>query len=222
MKMFVTIILLLVLGGCQNAGDNTSAVSAIDHQPDYTSLQQELEGIYDLDQGVRDMDWDSIESDSAARMAYITKMWRADSSNQAKVLPILEKYGWLPKSRIGEKAADALFLVIQHSKLETIEKYLPQMEEMAKQGEAGATDAAMMRDRLLMFQGKRQVYGTQAVSYIREDGKHAIWPIEDVENVNKRRKEVGFELTVEENAERLGAIFNPEEELPEVHVSFNQ
>lgn len=220
MKTLIPVILLLILAGCQNSS-NSNATSAVSEElPDYTLLKQELEAIHDLDQGVRDVDWDSIESDSTVRMAYITKMQRTDSTNQAKVLPILEKHGWLPKSKIGEKAADAIFYVVQHSNTETIEKYLPQMEEMARKGEASGTGAAMMRDRLLMFQGKKQLYGTQAVNYIRDDGKHVIWPIEDVENVNKRRREVGFELTVEENVERLGAVFDPKEELPEVKINF--
>ncbi|TPE43675.1 DUF6624 domain-containing protein [Pontibacter mangrovi] len=221
-KILKLFILLWALAGCQNATENNAASAVKEEQPNYTLLQQELEAIYDLDQGVRDVDWDSINADPVGQRAYIYKMHQIDSTNQTKVLPILEEHGWLPKSKIGEKAADALFYVVQHSNSRTIEQYLPQMEELAKQGEASGTDAAKMKDRLLMFQGKKQVYGTQAVSYIRKDGKHAIWPIEDVENVNKRRKEAGFELTVEENAERLGVVFDPEEQLPDVHVSFNK
>lgn len=65
-----------------------------------------------------------------------------------------------------------------------------------------------------MFQGKKQIYGTQAASWVRPEGGQVIWPIEDVENVNKRRKEVGFTTTIEENAKRLGAEYNPNEQLP--------
>jgi hypothetical protein len=32
--------------------------------------------------------------------------------------------------------------------------------------------------------------------------------------VNRLRKEAGFDLTVEENAKRLGAIYSPDEKLP--------
>ncbi|RIJ42957.1 DUF6624 domain-containing protein [Pontibacter oryzae] len=219
MKIVKLFVLLLLMAGCQNATDNQVGATTQEGQPDYTLLQQELEQIYDLDQGVRDVNWDSISADPDRQKVYISKMHQVDSANQAKVLPILEKYGWLPKSKIGVKAAGTLFLVVQHSNTETIAKYLPLMEEMAKQGEASSTDAAMMRDRLLMFQGRKQLYGTQAVSYLREDGKHTMWPIEDVEIVNKRRQEAGFELTVEENAKRLGAIFDPNQEIPENHVT---
>jgi hypothetical protein len=86
---------------------------------------------------------------------------------------------------------------------------------MAKQGEASATDAAKMRDRLLMFQGKKQIYGTQAANWVRPEDGTVIWPIEDAENVNKRRKEAGFKTTVEEYAKRLRAEYDPNEKLPE-------
>lgn len=75
-------------------------------------------------------------------------------------------------------------------------------------------DAAMMEDRLLMYQGKKQVYGTQATSTVGKDGSMAIWPIEDPEKVNERRKAAGFTNTIEENAQRLNAAYNPKEELP--------
>ena len=142
------------------------------------------------------------------------EMHKVDSANQVTVVSILEKYGWLPKSKLGEEAASSLFYVVQHSNLPTMEKYLPLLQQKAQEGEASKVHAAMMEDRVLMWQGKKQIYGTQATTMGREDGKMAIWPIEDPENVNKRRQEAGFPTTVEANSERLGAIYNPKAELP--------
>ncbi|GGK69741.1 DUF6624 domain-containing protein [Rufibacter glacialis] len=177
-------------------------------------MRKELEELYDIDQNARkNLDWNTVTSPEES-VAMSKKMMAIDSLNQTKILPILEEYGWLPKSKVGEKAARALFYVVQHSNSKTIEKYLPQMEALAKQGESNALDAAKMRDRLLMFQGKKQMYGTQAAGWVRPEGGQVIWPIEDVKNVNKRRKEIGFTTTVEEDAKRLGAEFNPKEELP--------
>ena len=213
MQLKKYIVILSLLAGCQSSVDNASDTSMGEQQPDYAALQRELEEVYDLDQSIRNIDWDTLSSPEAS-IAYSKKMMAVDSVNQTRVIPILEQYGWLPESKIGEKAASAIFYVVQHSNTETIEKYLSQMEALAKKGEASATDAAKMRDRLLMFQGKKQLYGTQAASWVRAEGGQVIWPIEDVENVNKRRKEVGFTTTVEENAVRLNAQFDPNEELP--------
>ncbi|WP_162056263.1 DUF6624 domain-containing protein [Pontibacter pamirensis] len=213
MKIFYTLIILLLLVGCQSSINSTSAPVTVEKRPDYSLLRKELEEVYDVDQSVRNIHWDSFPNPEASK-AHSMKMMKIDSVNQTRVIPIIEQYGWLPKSKVGDKAAKAIFLVVQHSSLETIEKYLPQMEALAKQGEASATDAAKMRDRLLMFQGKKQIYGTQAAGWVRPEGGQVIWPIEDVENVNKRRKEIGFTTTVEENAKQLGAKYDPNEKLP--------
>ncbi len=68
-----------------------------------------------------------------------------------------------------------------------------------------------MQDRLLMQEGKEQIYGTQGRGFATQgaDGRPGpmqmfIWPIKDPKNVNRRRKEAGFTDTVEENARRLG------------------
>jgi len=70
----------------------------------------------------------------------------------------------------------------------------------------------MMEDRLLTYEGKKQIYGTQAGD---STGAPYVWPIKDPDRVNELRKAAGFGLTLEENAERLDAIYNPKQELPE-------
>ncbi len=177
----------------------------------YDSLRTELEKIYDTDQAVRE-GFDNVKEED--QNAFFRKMQQVDSVNQIQVLTILQQYGWLPKSKIGEKAADGLFLVVQHAPASVIRKYLPALKRMAQQGEASTTDAAMMEDQMLMFDAKKQIYGTQATSMGREDGRMVIWPIEDSKHVNERRKAAGFPDTVEENAKRLNAIYHPEEALP--------
>lgn len=215
------LLIFFLLAGCQPSVESTSHTAIQEEQPDYAVLTKELEEIYDIDQSIRSIDWDTISSPEAS-IAFSMKVMALDSVNQTKVIPILEKHGWLPKSKVGDKAAKAIFYVVQHSNLATIEKYLPQMEELAKRGEASATDAAMMRDRLLSFQGKKQIYGTQAVNFLRPEAGSVIWPIEDVENVNIRRKEVGFTTSIEEYAKQFGADYDPNEELPKKKTDIQQ
>ncbi len=143
-------------------------------------------------------------------------MQQTDSANQVKMKFILLRYGWLPKSKIGEKASDAIFYVIQHADTNLIKTNLPTLKKLAKQDEAWKTHAAMMEDRLLMYRKKKQVYGTQAASNAFTKGKMVVWPIEISKKVNQRRKKAGFEMTVEENAKRLGATYNPNLELSAV------
>jgi hypothetical protein len=177
--------------------------------------------VYEQDQAVRNVDLRSLEGDSLALQAFYRRMQRTDSLNQTLVLPILARYGWLPKSKLGDTAAGALYYVVQHSNTRTIRRYLPQLERRAQQGEASATGAATMRDRLLMFEGKKQRYGTQAANWVRPDGTNVVWPIRQPATVNARRSKIGFRTTVEQNAQQLGALYDPVEKLPAKPAPFS-
>ena len=179
----------------------------------YDSLRIVLEDMVDKDQKIRRILVDSIGINSPHAGPYLKQMREIDSDNQEKIKVILDKYGWIEQGKIGAKAAEAFFFTIQHSDTTLMAKWFPEFKRLADIGEADKVSCAMMEDRLLMRRGKRQIYGTQAKVF-REDKKLAIWPIDDPKNVNDRRKKVGFDLTVEENADRLKAIYNEEEQLP--------
>ena len=64
------------------------------------------------------------------------------------------------------------------------------MLEMAfKQGEAQPLRYAKMRDRLLVEEGKKQLFGTQ---WKFENSERVPHPIEEPEYVDKRRSEIGL------------------------------
>jgi len=119
----------------------------------------------------------------------------------------------LPQSKIGEKAADAIFYVIQHADEGLIKKYLPALKRQAAKKEAETIHAAMMEDRLLMYEGKKQIYGSQGRS--TRTTKLYIWPIQNSEKVNQLRKKAGFDSTIEEYVKKLGASYNPAQKLPD-------
>ena len=56
---------------------------------------------------------------------------RQDSICQVKLIKILEDHGWVGKSRVGNNANQALWLIVQHSALTDQEKYLPLLQESA-------------------------------------------------------------------------------------------
>ena len=93
--------------------------------------------------------------------------------------------------------------MIQHS--DKIPDYLELIKDAANKGELPKRNVAMMEDRYLMHNGQEQIYGTQGTSlkYNSENPIHIIWPIKDVENVNQRRKEIGYNTTIEEYGELL-------------------
>jgi hypothetical protein len=155
---------------------------------DTTAVKAELKAIFERDQKTR------TGADSAAFVNYI------DSCNQVQVKALIAKYGWLGKSAIGNYN-QVLFLVIQHADLETQEKYFPLLQESADKGESSKIDAAMMQDRILMRQGKKQIYGSQVV--LNKTGGQEFYPIEDEKNVNLRRQKIGMQ-PIEEYAKYFG------------------
>lgn len=123
-----------------------------------------------------------------------------------KLIKIVDTHGWLGKSRVGAKANQAIWLVMQHAELRVQEKYLPLLKESFEKGESEGWHLAFFEDRILMYHKKEQVYGTQAV-WDNDLKKNVIYPIADAKDVNQRRKEVGLE-PIEEYVESNGYIFH--------------
>jgi len=182
---------------------------------DYTALTIELENLYDKDQEYRVQFTEMIQNQEPFDNEFVNAMNAADSLNKTRVVEVLEEYGWIPKENIGDKAFNAMFLVIQHADVVTMEKYYPEFQQLANQDLSIGTSAALMQDRILMYNSKRQIYGSQSSGRTIEDGtyEYFIWPIADVTTVNERRTAVGFEETVEEYALDIGSTYDPEEPL---------
>ena len=132
------------------------------------------------------------------RRNLLVLMNKYDTENTKKIETIIAKYGYPGKSLVGEPTNQAAFLVIQHSSV--IPKYLPLIKVAAEKKELPFMLYAMMLDRHLMYKGEEQIYGSQGDE---RDGVAIIWPIKDVVNVNKLRKEAGFPETIEEYSKVL-------------------
>ncbi|MNU77813.1 hypothetical protein D3C71_673960 [compost metagenome] len=175
-------------------------------------LTIKLDSIYDEDQGTRmkmgeiqqKYGWDSPQMDSLWKIAN-----EKDSLNLIEVMNILDTRGWLGADVVGRKGNSTLFLVIQHADQKAQEKYLPMMREAVAKGNAQASSLALLEDRVALGQGKKQVYGSQ-IGLFKETGENYVLPLEDPDNVNKRRAEVGLN-SMEEYIEYWGMTWNVEE-----------
>jgi len=162
-------------------------------------LVETLDSIYVEDQKYRQQ-IDGIEKKYGWESKEMKDHWKIinekDSINLIKVKAILDKYGWLGTDVVGGQGNSTLFLVIQHSDQATQEKYLPMMREAVKKGKAEGSSLALLEDRVALRQGKRQIYGSQ----IRRDLETQLYyvsPLEDPDNVDKRRAEVGLQPLAE-------------------------
>jgi hypothetical protein len=115
-----------------------------------------------------------------------------DKRTIARLEQILGEHGWPGIRWVGNEAATAAFLVIQHADLSYQERYLPMMKNAVRSGELAAGQFAMLEDRVLMRQGKKQIYGTQLHSSPESPGKLLVYPIEDPDHVDERRQSVGL------------------------------
>ncbi|MDT4967134.1 MAG: hypothetical protein QOJ64_1871 [Acidobacteriota bacterium] len=179
-------------------------------------LQRELLRMEKDDQRYRQLIEDEMMSMSRAGTAIpssrypdiVRKQDEIDSRNMARLEEIIKGHGWPGKSLVGEEAAKAAFLILQHSDFARQQKYLPMLKVAAKSGEARPADAAMLEDRVLVRQGKPQLYGTQLHSGPDTGGKLVLSPIEDEEHVDERRSAVGL-MPLAEYLKHFGLEYKP-------------
>jgi len=154
----------------------------------------ELDTIYVDDQLYR-RQMDEIEQEFGKKSpqmdVQLELIKKHDAVNKEKVKYIINKYGWLGKEEVGDQGNITLFLVIQHSDLTTQLKYMQLLKEAVKQGKANASSFALLQDRVALGQGKNQIYGSQ-IGFNASTGKYYVQVLDDPENVDKRRAEVGL------------------------------
>jgi hypothetical protein len=152
-------------------------------------LVAQLDSIHDEDQIYRKQ-LDGMEEKYGRQSKEIREHWKIikykDSINLIKVKAILDKYGWLGPDVVGGQGNSTLFLVIQHADLKTQEKYLPIMREAVKNEKAQPSSLALLEDRVLMRNGKKQLYGSQ-IGFNQKTNSYYVAALEDPDNVDKRR-----------------------------------
>lgn len=158
-------------------------------------LQAELLAILDEDQKYR-VQMSETQKKFGPNSKEINDLWKItnqkDSINLIKVKKILDEKGWVGKDKVGAQANSALFLVIQHSDLETQKKYLPMMKEAVTKGNASPGSLALLIDRIEIREGRKQIYGSQ-IGINQSNNTYYILPLTDPDNVDKRRTEVGLD-----------------------------
>lgn len=76
---------------------------------------------------------------------------------------IINRYGWPTHNLVGEQAANAAWLLAQHSDhFPSFQKRcLKLLKKAVMKNQASKEDLAYLTDRVLVRRGKKQVYGTQ-------------------------------------------------------------
>jgi hypothetical protein len=174
------------------------------------ALAKELDRLKEVDQKYRRLS-DEYRSKYAQNSPEYQKFMRdwqqSDSLCLVQAEAILQQYGYPGKSMVGGDRQDAIWLIIQHAPLAKQEQYFPLIDDAAQKRELNKSAWALLVDRIRMYRGQPQIYGSQ-VERDEATGGRKFHEIEDEANVNKRRAEVGLG-PLEEYAERMGVNWKP-------------
>jgi hypothetical protein len=123
---------------------------------------------------------------------YEPRMEKVHRHNAARLEAIVNEHGWPGRTQAGDDGAEAAWRTLQHAigRPDLIRLYLPLLQQAAAAGEIPDWQPAYLLDRIRFFEGKPQVYGTQYDW--DEEGFTKLWPVEDPEHVNEKRKSVGL------------------------------
>ncbi len=114
---------------------------------------------------------------------------KRDSVNLLIVTNVIDTYGWLGRGSVGFIGNYSLALIIQQAELNVQEKYLVKMRTAFENKNVESQDLALVEDKVALRKGQKQLYGSVVVTV---GNKNYVAPIEDVENLNKRRTALGL------------------------------
>ncbi|HEY0099687.1 MAG TPA: DUF6624 domain-containing protein [Pyrinomonadaceae bacterium] len=165
------------------------------------ALRAELKRMAREDQETRE---ELLRAGKLPQDGYDSRMRRVHERNNSRLREIVAQHGWPGRSVVGEDGCEAAWLVVQHAVLEPEfqRECLGLLERAVASGEAQGWQLAYLTDRVLMYEGKAQIYGTQYVPV--EGGKSAPYTIAEPEHVDARRRAVGL-CSLAENTRRIQA-----------------
>lgn len=165
------------------------AICKIQHSKLDSQLMEVLMEIDKFDQGIRR--GDLTEEDFKASQYYHSEMgmWEVDSINLKRMTQIFDEYGYPGRDIVGPFLSYTGYLVLQHAdqRPDIQEKYFGMLKEAVNNHQVHRYTIAYLNDRIKVNKGECQDFGTQ-IGY-SEDHGYFVRPINDIENLDKRRQE---------------------------------
>lgn len=157
----------------------------------FRAISVELQSMINVDQAMRNRcadnpdEWDET----------------VDHRNTKYLKTIVNEIGWPSISKVGREGSSNAWLLVQHADHNPdFQKKCLELMKSESEGEVSKRDIAYLEDRIAVGDGRPQIYGTQFRT--NSDGQLEPLPIQDPDNVDKRRKEMGLE-TLDENQKRM-------------------
>ena len=106
------------------------------------------------------------------------------------VLSIGAHCGMPNLSVVNESQMAAIWMTIKQSSYQFRKAFLPNLVLAVENGDIKEMNIASIKDKILMDEGKPQVYGTQV--FRNDQGNWQLYGVEEPEYVDRRRKDIGF------------------------------
>lgn len=113
-----------------------------------------------------------------------------DVENTAWMKAVIKEHGWPTADMVGKDGAAAAWLLVQHADGDTAfqRQCLDSMTQLPKDS-VSQQDLAYLTDRVLLAEGKKQLYGTQ---FTKLDGKLTLYLVDDEAQLDSRRSAMGL------------------------------
>lgn len=136
---------------------------------------------------------------------------KIDAPHTKRLNEIFDKHGFPVAAMVGKDGVDAFMLLVQHAVSDEIRERIKEPMRLAfLRKEIPPDRYAAFIDRLLVNQGKPQIYGS---NFEMRDGRMVMSPVEDPPELNNRRRAAGLP-PIEEYAEMLRELYKIEVVLP--------
>ncbi|MDB4769096.1 hypothetical protein OAG16_03355 [Saprospiraceae bacterium] len=123
---------------------------------------------------------------------YNEEMEKLHKRNSKILNEIIDEIGYPTIEKVGGEASEAAWLIIQHSigQPEFMRKCVDLLKNVVNENKANRINLAFLTDRIAVFEGKPQLYGTQFDW--DETGELIPNQFDDLDRVNYRRKSIGL------------------------------
>lgn len=157
------------------------------------ALRAELEAMHETDQAQRQQ-MTVVEREQGPTSPQLAELWKkqnaSDRYNIGRLEAIIAEIGWPKRSLVGNRAASAAFLILQHADLAYQKKYLALARAAVAEKEMSGSSLALLEDRVRLREGGKQIYGSQV--HRNDAGEWEPLPLEDPAGVDARRTSVGL------------------------------
>lgn len=166
------------------------------------SFEKELFHLANHDLEVRE----KLSAEGKLAEGYHPEMEDIHKANAQRLREIIKEIGFPTISKVGSEASDSAWLIIQHSINEP--EFMKECYKMMEKSDQDihSKNKAYLYDRIQVFQGNPQKYGTQLIA------GGIPYPVEDKENLNREREKVNLPLLSEIE---INQIPDPKE-IPEI------